>query len=322
MKNTTPSTPQPSTVAILAAFGAIYIIWGSTYLGIRFAIETIPPFLMAGIRFLFAGAILFGWATWRGAGWPSQAHWRSAFVIGSLLLVGGNGLLTWAEQFVPSGIAALIVATVPMWMVMLEALRKGGQRPTWTVILGLVLGLVGLAVLIGPGNLGGEPVHLFGALVVCLASFSWALGSIFSKTATQAPSTLQNVGMQMLQGGALLVVGGLVLGERLDPSMVSARSFWSLVYLSLIGGVIGYTAYVWLLKVASPAKVSTYAYVNPVVAVILGWALAGEALNSRVFLATAAVVGAVILISWQRRPKTPSTETAKTNLPCPEAEPA
>ena len=140
MKNTTPSTPQPSTVAILAAFGAIYIIWGSTYLGIRFAVETIPPFLMAGIRFLFAGTILFGWSIWRGAGWPSRTHWRSAFVIGSLLLVGGNGLLSWAEQYVPSGIAALIVATIPMWMVMLEAMRKGGQRPTWTVILGLVLG--------------------------------------------------------------------------------------------------------------------------------------------------------------------------------------
>ena len=165
-------------------------------------------------------------------------------------------------------------------------------------------------------------MHLFGALVICFASFSWAVGSIYSKTASQASSTLQNVGMQMLQGGGLLLVGGLLLGERLDPSAVSALSFWSLVYLSLIGGVIGYTAYVWLLKVASPAKVSTYAYVNPVVAVILGWALAGEALNSRVFLATAAVVGAVVLITWRQKPRKRAAKISEAKLSCPEAEPA
>lgn len=317
MKQPSPTPAAPSLPAILAAFAAIYIIWGSTYLAIRFGVETIPPFSMAGVRFLFAGAILFAWSSWRGAPWPKADYWRSAFIIGNLLLVGGNGLLTWAERYVPSGIAALIVATVPMWMVVLDALRPRGTRPGPSVIAGLILGLVGLVILIGPGNLGGEPVHGVGALVICIAAFSWALGSIYSKGAAQAPSTLQNVGMQMLLGGTVLLVGGFALGERIDPAAVSARSAWALVYLSLIGGVVGYTAYVWLLKVADPAKVSTYAYVNPIVAVILGWALAGEALNSRVFVATAAVVSAVVLITLR-----PSAKVAKVAKAQPASESA
>ena len=291
---------RPSLPAVLAAFAAVYFIWGSTYLGIRFAIETIPPFLMAAVRFLAAGAILFGWSTLRGAGFPTWIQWRSALIIGVLLLASGNGLLTWAEQFVPSGVAALIVATVPLWMVLLDALRPEGSRPGAAVVLGLVLGLVGIAILIGPGELGGAPVDVPGALVICVAAFSWALGSIYSRSAPQSVSTLQNVGMQMLLGGALLLFGGLLLGERIDLALVSARSAWSLAYLSVIGGVVSYTAYVWLLKVSTPAKVSTYAYVNPVVAILLGWTLGGEILGPRVLLATAAVVSAVVLIITSR----------------------
>ena len=300
LMTTTETTAHPPLAAVLAAFAAVYFIWGSTYLGIRFAIETIPPFSMAALRFLSAGAILFGWSTLRGAGLPTWIQWRSALIIGVLLLASGNGLLTWAEQFVPSGVAALIVGTVPLWMIVLDTARPGGKRPSAATMIGLMLGMAGIAILIGPGELGGEPIDVPGALVICFAAFSWALGSIYSRSAPQAASTLQNVGMQMLLGGALLLVVGLWLGERIEPSTFSARSAWALAYLSVIGGVVSYTAYVWLLKVSTPAKVSTYAYVNPVVAVLLGWALGGESLGPRVFLATAAVVSAVVLITTSR----------------------
>ncbi|MEM7483146.1 MAG: EamA family transporter [Acidobacteriota bacterium] len=308
---------RPSLAAVLTAFALIYIIWGSTYLAIRFAVETIPPFTMAGVRFLFAGAILYAWSAWRGAGRPTRTHWRSAAVIGTLLLVTGNGLVSWAEQYVASGVAALIVATVPMWMVLLESLRPGGSRPSIAVIFGLILGMVGIVILISPAELGGEPVHVPGALVICFAALCWAVGSIYSRGAPQSSSTLQNVGMQMLTGGAILVVAGLALGERTVLAEISARSIYSLIYLSLIGGVVGYTAYVWLLKVSTPAKVSTYAYINPVVAVLLGWALAGESMGLRVLAATATVVSAVILIVRKKKTRkaaAPPPKLARSNV--------
>ncbi len=302
-----PSSSTPPLVAVLIAFAIVYLVWGSTYLGIRIAIETLPPFLMAALRFLSAGAILFAWSTLRGAAMPRLVEWRSALIVGALLLVTGNGLLTWAEQFVESGVAALIVATVPLWMVLLDALTPEGTRPTVPVIGGLILGLLGIGVLVGPGELGGEAIDGLGALVIVIAAFSWALGSIYSRRAPQSPSTLQNVGMQMLLGGTLLLLWGFALGERIDPVAVSTRSAWALVYLSLLGGVVSYSAYVWLLKVSTPAKVATYAYVNPVVAVMLGWAFGGEALNPRVFLSMAAVVSAVVLISVRRNREIPRT---------------
>ena len=294
------TSAKPSLPSVLAAFAAVYLIWGSTYLGIRFAIETIPPFSMAGVRFLIAGVVLFILVRLQGYGWPRAAYWRSAFVIGMLLLVLGNGLLTWAEQFVPSGVAALIVATVPMWMVLLDALRPGGFRPGASVVFGLALGTVGIGILIGPSSLGEGQVDLVGTLVIGFAAFSWALGSIYSRSAEQSPSTLQNVGMQMLLGGAVLLAAGFSMGERIELDQISAKSGWALIYLAIIGGVVSYSAYVWLLKVSTPAKVSTYAYVNPVVAVLLGWALADEVLGPRIFLATAAVVVAVMLIISSR----------------------
>lgn len=310
-----PPPARPSVPALLGAFAIVYLVWGSTYLGIRFAIETIPPFLMAGMRFLSAGILLLLGCALRGAPLPGWAHWRSASIVGVLLLVTGNGLLTWAEQYVVSGVAALIVATVPLWMVMLDSARPGASRPGAAVAFGLMLGLAGIAVLIGPADLGAS-VHVVGAVVILVASFSWAVGSLYSRTAPQMPSTLQNVGMQMLVGGAILLIGGWLLGERFDPAAVSARSAWALAYLSLLGGVVSYSAYVWLLKVSTPAKVSTYAYVNPVVAVLLGWALAAEPLSPRVLLASAAVVSAVALIvssGHKRRPVAPPTVAPATN---------
>lgn len=303
---------RPPLAAVLAAFAALYLIWGSTYLGIRFAIETMPPFTMAGLRFLSAGAMLYGWSRLRGAPAPSQTYWRTAIVVGALLLLGGNGGVTWAEQRIPSGIAALLVASTPMWMVILDWLRPGGTQPGWAVGLGLLVGLVGIGLLVGPSELGGEPVDALGALAVGGAALSWAVGSIYQRGAPKADSTLLNVGMQMLAGGTLLLVFGLVLGERLDPSAVSMRSGLALAYLVFVGAIVGYSAYVWLLKVSTPAKASTYAYVNTVVAVLLGWALADEPLGPRVIAASVAVVAAVALITTARavppRPPAASAE--------------
>ncbi|WP_412070384.1 EamA family transporter [Rubrivirga sp. IMCC43871] len=294
----------PPLVAVLAAFAALYVIWGSTYLGIRFAIETMPPFTMAGIRFVAAGSMLYAWSRARGAGRSTRPQWKTAVVVGALLLLGGNGLVSWAEQFVPSGIAALIVASTPMWMVLLDAVRLR-EWPRPAVFAGLVLGLLGIVLLVGPQRLGGEPVDPVGALAVGAAAFFWALGSVYQRGAPKAASTLLNVGMQMLAGGVLLLAVGLAVGERLDVGAVSAKSAGALAYLVFVGAIVGYSAYVWLLKVTTPAKAATYAYVNPIVAVLLGWALADEPLGPRVVLAGAAVVAAVALITTARAAGTP-----------------
>lgn len=293
--------PRPPLAGVLAAFAALYLIWGSTYLAIRFAVETLPPFTMAGLRFVAAGSVLYVWSRARGAVPMTRAQWRTAAVVGALLLVGGNGLVSWAEQTVPSGIAALLVAATPMWMVVLDWLRPGGVRPRAAVGVGLAIGLAGIAVLVGPSSLGGAPVDPAGALAVGAASFCWALGSIYQRGAPTAASTLLNVGGQMLVGGAMLLALGAALGERVAVADVAPRSWWALAYLIVAGALVGYSAYVWLLKVSTPAKASTYAYVNPVVAVLLGWALAGEALGPRVAGAGALVVVAVGLITTAGR---------------------
>ncbi len=290
---------NPSSVRVLAAFAVVYFVWGSTFLGIRFAIETIPPFTMAALRFLLAGTVLFTWARLRRCEWPRWVHWRSALIVGWLLL-GSNGMLSWAEQHVPSGTAALIIATVPMWMVVLDAFRRQGARPSIPVVAGLGLGALGIAILVGPSRVGGAPVDPIGAVVLGLSAFGWALGSVYSKGAPSTSSTIQNVGMQMLLGGGLLLTIGFLLGERFAIADVSARSAWALLYLASAGGVVAYAAYLWLLQVSTPAKVSTYAFVNPVVAVLLGWALAGEVLSPRVAVAGVAVVIAVALITTAR----------------------
>lgn len=287
---------------VLAAFVALYIIWGSTYLAILFAIETIPPFLMAGIRFLVAGSILYVWGRARGAARPVRREWVAASVVGGLLLLGGNGAVVWAEQRVPSGAAALLVATVPLWMVVLDWLRPGGVRPTGRVVLGLAVGFAGLGLLVGPSDLGGGSIDVIGALVLVIGSLSWASGSIYARGAKLPSSPLLVNGMEMLAGGVLLVLAGLVTGEAsaLNLAAVSGRSLAALAYLVVFGSLIGYSAYTYLLGATTPARVSTYAYVNPVVAVFLGWALAGEPLTPRVLVATAVILGAVALITLSR----------------------
>ncbi len=293
--------PDAPLAGVLAAFAALYLIWGSTYLAIKFAVETLPPFTMAGIRFVAAGALLFGWSRARGAAPLTGPQWKTALIAGTLLLVGGNGLVSWAEQSrVPSGIAALLIASTPMWRALLDWARPGGLRPRAGVWAGIALGLAGIAVLVGPSGMGGG-VDPLGALAIGTASFCWALGSIYQRGAPKSESTLLNVGGQMLAGGALLLALGCGLGEHVDVAAVSARSAWSLAYLIFVGALVGYSAYVWLLKVSTPAKASTYAFVNPVVAVVLGWALAGEPIGPRVVGAGALVIAAVVLITLAGR---------------------
>jgi drug/metabolite transporter (DMT)-like permease len=288
---------------LLAAFAAVYVIWGSTYLAILYAIETLPPFLMAGARFLVAGSALYAWARLRGVPRPRLVHWRSAAIVGAFLLLGGNGGVVWSEQRVPSGLAALLVATVPLWMVVFESLRPGGVKPGRGVWVGLALGLAGAALLVGRGELaGGRGADPLGAAVLIAASMSWACGSIYARGARLPESPLLATGMEMLSGGVLLTVAGLAGGEwgRLALGQVSARSLWSLVYLIVMGSLVGFTAYIYLLQKTTPALASTYAFVNPVVAVLLGWALAGEAVTTRTLLAAVVIVTAVVVIIMSR----------------------
>jgi len=291
---------------VIAAFAAVYVIWGSTYLAIRFAIETLPGFLMAGVRFVLAGGFILVWSKLRGAELPGRAQWRAAAITGTLLLLGGNGAVVWAERTIPSGVAALMVATVPCWMVLLDWLRPGGIRPTGQIVAGLLLGLGGIAMLVGPDSLlGGGRLNPLGALALIGGSLSWAAGSIYSRQAAAPARPFVATGMQMLCGGCALLVAGTVVGEwsAADLSAVSGRSLLALVYLIVVGAIVGYTAYIWLLRVTTPARASTYAYVNPVVAVLLGWLFAGEPISARMVVAAGIIIGGVALITIARRPR-------------------
>jgi drug/metabolite transporter (DMT)-like permease len=290
---------RPATRAqLVVAFAAVYVLWGSTYLGIRFGVETIPPFLMAGVRHFTAGILLFGWLRLRGTPLPERRHWGPAAAIGGLMLLGGNGLVSWAEQRVPSGLAALIVACVPIWMTVLDGIQHR-RRPHGVVLLGLAAGLAGLAFLVAPGKFaGGAHVDLLGAGALLTASFLWATGSLYARTAKLPASTLMATAMEMIAGGAILFGASALLGEWPGFSLaaVSSRSLFALLYLIVAGSLLGFTAYIFLLGATTPARVSTYAYVNPVVAVFLGWALAGEGVTARTVIAALAIVGSVAVI--------------------------
>jgi drug/metabolite transporter (DMT)-like permease len=297
--------PEPSRMGVMAAFGSVYIIWGSTYLAIRYALETLPPLLMAGARHILAGGILYVALRLSGGVRPKALHWRSAAIIGALLLLGGNGGVCWAEQTVPSGLAALLVTSVPIWMVLLNWLRRDGVRPGILEIVGVTLGLAGVVILIGSENLAnGAPLNRMGPFVLIAASLSWAIGSIYSRHAPLPESPLSATAMEMLCGGVLLLLSGAISGEgaRLALENVSLRSVLSLGYLIFFGSLVAFSAYVWLLRVSTPARVSTYAFVNPVVAVVLGYMFAGEPLTPRTMVAAAVIVTAVVLITRRRGP--------------------
>jgi drug/metabolite transporter (DMT)-like permease len=299
----TDAHARASRAQILAAFASIYLVWGSTYLAIRYAVQTIPPFIMGGLRFLISGALLYVWARYRGAPRPTRLHWRNAFIAGGLLLLGGNGAVVWAEQFVPSGLTALLVSILPFWLVIIEWVRPPRRRPHGAVLIGLIIGFIGIVVLVGPGNLGGHgDIRPIGAVVLILGSLSWAIGSFFSRDADLPQSGLLTTGMEMLAGGALLSIVGVLTGElsHFDVHRVSGPSALGLIYLVTFGSLLGFTSYIWLLDKVSPARLGTYAYVNPVVAVILGWAIAGERLSLRTAVAAAIVICAVALITTAR----------------------
>jgi drug/metabolite transporter (DMT)-like permease len=296
---------HPSRAKIVLAFGVIYIVWGSTYLAIKIAIQTIPPFWMAGARFLLAGSILYAFMRLRGTP-PLRKHWLAAAVVGALLLVGGNGSLVWAEQRVPSGLAAILLAMIPLWMVILDSFRKNGPKLTLRVAGGLVTGLAGVAILVGPARLwGSSRVDLLGTAVLIFSAFCWAVGSLYSRGAKLPPSPFLAAAMEMLTGGVMLMVLGLLTEHgQLHWRAISLRSIAGLFYLIAFGSLLGFTAYIWLLRVVSTSRVATYGYVNPVVAVFLGWALGGESISARELLATGVIIAAVALI-LSHRPQPP-----------------
>jgi drug/metabolite transporter (DMT)-like permease len=305
------SHKRQSSLAIWAAMLAVYIVWGSTYLAIRFAVETMPPFLMAATRFLVPGAILYIWRRLQGDPPPTKTEWRSAAIVGTFLLVGGNGMVVWAEQRVVSGVAALLVGSAPLWMVLIDSLRPQGRRPGGWAWLGVLAGFAGIVLLVGPGQVSGGNggVDPLGAAALTLAALSWAVGSLYSRGARLPASPLLGTGMEMLAGGVGLVLVGTLTGDwgRLDLAGISARSIWGLLYLIFFGSLVGFAAYTWLLRTAPTTLVSTYAYVNPVVAIFMGNWLAAEPLTPRILVATAIIAGSVALITLAR-PAAPQRE--------------
>jgi drug/metabolite transporter (DMT)-like permease len=310
-------------VAIWAAMISVYVAWGSTYLAISFAIKSIPPFLMAGFRFLIAGSLLYAWRRLSGDAAPTRIHWRSAAVVGLLLLLGGNGGVVWAEQKVPSGIAALMVGSSPLWMVLIDWLRGNREhKPTWLTGAGVLVGFLGIAVLVGPAELVGAHggIDLVGGGVLTLAAFLWAAGSLYSRSASLPASPLLGTGLEMLCGGLGLVALGTLTGEwgQLNLAAITLPSLLGLGYLVIFGSLVGFSSYTWLLRNAPTGLVSTYAYVNPVVAIFAGNLLAQEPLTPRVLLATAVIVGAVALITLNRSNGVrKDMKTAQEKVPVP-----
>jgi len=310
-------------VLIILAFAAVYIIWGSTYLGIRLAIETLPGFLMAATRFSIAGGILFVLALAQGARVrDSFTSWRRAFIIGGLLLLCGNGAVTWAEKYIASGFAALFVATEPLWVVVLNWAMTH-RRPNAKVLLGVFIGLTGVALLVSDGLAQGignsSKMTLVGGGVVLLASFAWAAGSVYSnRNPIDAPTSMA-AGMQMLAGGSLLFILALAAGDfkRLNLETASYTSIGAFVYLLVFGSLVGYTAYSWLLNNVTPESAATYGYVNPVVAVLLGWLVAGEAITLRMIVAAAIIIASVVLITTFGRGHADAANVHESECPTP-----
>lgn len=290
-------TPSPRAT-VLGAFGAVYLFWGSTYLFIKYAVASIPALGMAGARFFLAGLILYAFARWRGAERPRGAHWRSAIIVGAMLMTSNAGV-AWSEQFIPSGVASLLVAMTPCWMVLFDWKGARERRPHPGVMLGLLGGVAGVAILIGPADLlGGTRIHLPGAAAVLIGTITWSAGSLYARQAPRPPSATLLSGMQMMSGGAILTVLAAASGTWSGFSLAATPplAIWSFVYLLTFGSIVSYSAYMYLLTVSTPARVSTYAYVNPVVAVLLGWAFAGESLTPRMAIAAGMIVAAVALI--------------------------
>ncbi|HWQ57407.1 MAG TPA: drug/metabolite exporter YedA [Clostridia bacterium] len=290
------------SLMIVLALASVYLFWGGTYLGMRVAVETIPPFLMAGVRFTTAGWILYTVLRVRGEKRPTLREWANAGAAGVLMLLGGNGVLAWAEQTVPSSIASVLLATVPLWITVLSFI-SGAKKPRVWSILGILLGLCGIAVLVwNPAGSASQAASVWGMLVILCASISWSLGSVYARKAKLPAAPLLSTGMQMIAGGAGLLVVAAFSGDYrgFDVAQVSARSWLAFGYLVVFGSLVGFTSYVWLLKNAEPSVVSTYAFANPIVAVFLGWLLAGEGIGANALVAALIIIAAVVVITLFR----------------------
>jgi drug/metabolite transporter (DMT)-like permease len=303
-----PSKARPvdnyraSAALLWTALSAVYLIWGSTYLAIRFTVETTPPFLSAAARFIISGAVLYVWRLAAGDANPSRLEWRNASVIGILLLVGGNGGVVWAAQYIASSLSALLVATVPLWMLLFDTVRPAGEKPSGRAFGGIVIGFCGAAMLIGWTTGGSTPESFYGALAVVVASLLWAIGSIYGKLLHLPSSPLLTTGIEMLAGGFVQLLVAWVFGEfaRFEPHGITSRSAWAWVYLTTIGP-IAFVAYAWLLRNAPIPLVATYSYVNPLVAIILGHVLGKEMITLRILAAAALIIGSVALVSAPNR---------------------
>lgn len=289
----------PPRLKLYSAFASVYVIWGSTYLAIRYAVETIPPLLMAGVRFIIAGSLMYLWGRLRSRELPTRRHWKSATIIGLMLLLVGNGGLSWAEKLIPSGIAALLIAVSPLWFILIDW-QQGGIRPSAGVFIGLILGSLGMLILVDPADLvGGGEVNTVGAIVLLGSSICWAIGSFYSRRAPLPASPALANGMEMLAGGVGLLIVGAIIGEIPDLRLadITSRSLYSMAYLVVFGSIIGFSSYIWLFRSTTPTLASTYAYVNPVIAVLIGWLIGGEELPGRVPVAALFIIAAVAMIS-------------------------
>jgi drug/metabolite transporter (DMT)-like permease len=306
--------PHAATWNILLAFAIIYLVWGSTFLAIRVGVREVPPFLLAGIRFLLAGLFLYGWAVVRGERSPGRRQWMSAVLIGLLIFVMDYGLLFWAEQRVPSGVAAVILALIPAFMALSEIFLLRTQKLTLPLAFALLIGIAGVAVLMSHSlHLGGEPIDKGGAAALIVAALSWSIASILTRKIPLPSSKVMSSGAQMLAGGVLLTLTAAIRGEfhNFDPLTVSRSAWLALLYLIVAGSILGYTAYMWLLDHESPTKVGTYAYVNPVVAVLFGYFLGGEALGLRTILGALFVLTSVIVITTTQAKTKPASLQSK-----------
>lgn len=291
-------------MSVWANLITVYLVWGSTYLAIHFAIESIPPLLMAAIRFLVAGSVFYLWEKLTSKQKSTAQHWRSGFITGGLLLLGGNGLVVIAQQYVPSGTTALLVSMVPLWMVLLETIRPNGVPLKLNVALGTAGGFMGMMLLLGPHAWRGAfDVQPIGVILLVIASMSWAIGSLYSRQAALPSSHRLSAAVQMLSGGVLLLAASLIKGEmtHFNFAQITTRSIWSLIYLIVFGALVGFTAYTWLLKSAPVALVSTYAYINPVVALVLGVIFGGEKISAQMVMASAIIIFSVMLVSVPRK---------------------
>jgi drug/metabolite transporter (DMT)-like permease len=301
---------------IWIALLAVYLVWGSTYLAIRFVVESMPPFLSAGLRFLISGMILVAFQKWRGTPWPARREWKASAIVGLFLLLGGNGGLVWAERIIPSGVASLFIGATPLWMALLDSLRPGGVRLPWLTWLGVLVGFGGITLLANPWQTGTSNLELdpWGILVLLLAALSWSIGSLYSRTAQLPPAPLMATGAEMLTGSLGLFAFGSAVGEwgRLDLAIITTRSMLGLAYLVIFGSLIGFVAYTWLLRNAPTPLVSTYAYINPLVAIVLGTLLGQETFTPRILLSALIILGSVGIINYNR-----SRAASREEIPAP-----